>query len=499
MEARDGNNRQQCATEEPRANALKHGLTATTCLPNILRPGRLPEIVTALRDQYRPQTAPRFHDRCAPLFQELSRELQPAGVAEQLLVADMARCAANVELHAVAATVLRRWATNAMADFAAGCESAPSGLDLPIRGLPSGVANREEQQVFVHSRAFHRALQLYLKLQKTPCAHSPSLKADCQHFEDEETCQIYLAGYQLRNFACANCGARKAYFITTRRCLECTDCHTQIGLRANTVMANSPLPLATWFLAVSVFLREPTISANRARLLLGLKRSATTRIVISKIRQALLSDKYSQLLAGLGEYYSEPEASVLRLSHASLATKHARASAESDYPLIDPVVAPTAVQPICSSNLSDVIHFLKFCDPNEKEKTMSDMLPQNLPGPEPERAAEPQPEAQAQSQRKTTHRIHSLEECLALLSQLPFLVVGGLITSAQANAMRGILKDILAFHQCSGGPQAGPAIDQRLLQLVRTNPDFANLLAPFLTTEQAAQLLQEAANGNAQD
>ncbi len=495
MEAMDGTNCPQCATEEPRANARKAWPDDLNMLTKDSAPGRLPEIVASLRDEYRPETTPRFQDRCARLFQELSRELQPAGVAEQLLVADMARCAANVELHAVAATVWRQWATNAMAEFAAGCGSVLPFPDLPIRGLPSGVANREEQQVFVHSRAFHLALQLYLKLRKTPAAHRPSLKT-CEHFEDEEACQQYLAQYQLRNFACANCGARKAYYITMRRCLECASCHTQIGLRDNTVIANSPLPLATWFLAISLFLREPTVSASRAGLLLGLNRVATARIVIHKIQQALLSDQHRQLLAGLDEYYGEPESSVSYLSQASLATKRTRASAASDYPLIGPAVAPTAVQPTGSSNLSYVVRFITLCDTDEKEKTMSDTLPQNLPGPEPDQAAEPQPESQSKPQSKTKRRCHSVEECLALLSQLPLLLASRLITPSVANAMRSTLHEILAHHQRSVGPQGGPAVDDRLLQFLRTNPDFANSLAPFLTTEQADQLLREAANGN---
>jgi hypothetical protein len=444
----------------------------------------------------RPKTIPRSPDRCAQLFQQLSRELQPAGVAEQLLVAQMARSAVHAEQHAVSANIWRRWSANAMAEFASCCGNIPTATNFVVHGLPSGAANVEEQAVFFHIRAFHRALQLFLKLRKTPGAHRPSLKV-CEHFRDEEACQQYLAQYQLRNFACANCGARIAYFITMRRCLECASCHTQIGLRDNTVMANSPLPLATWFLAVNVVLREPTISASRAGLLLGLNRVATARIVIRKIQRALLSDQHRQLLAGLGEHYGQPEPSVSHLSQASLPDLDPAASSRSPYPFVGPAVAPTALQPAYSRNLSYVVRFLNFCHPHEKEKTMSDSLP-NLPGPEPERAAEPQPEAKAKPQGKTTHRIHSLEECLALLCQLPFLVVSGLITSAQANAIRGILSEILAFHQGSGGPQAGPAVDQRLLQFLRKNPDSMNLFAPYLTTEQAAQLLQEAANGNAQ-
>jgi hypothetical protein len=170
------------------------------------------------------ETIPQLHDYRAQLFQQLSRELQPFGVAEQLLVAEMARSAAEVEQQAVAAIAWRHWAAEAMAEFAAYCGSTSAAVNFPVQILPSDVGDRSQQQVLAHSRAFHRALQLYLKLRKRQGVCRPPSEV-CQHFEDEETCQKYLVHYQLRNFACACCGARKAYFITIRRCLECAGCH----------------------------------------------------------------------------------------------------------------------------------------------------------------------------------------------------------------------------------------------------------------------------------
>ncbi len=126
MEAMDGTNCPQCATEEPRANALKHGLTTSTCITKDSAPGPAPG-----NRRLAPRRVPAGNHPAIPrslraTVSGIVARITAAGVAEQLLVADMARCAANVELHAVAATVWRQWATNAMAEFAAGCGSVPA-------------------------------------------------------------------------------------------------------------------------------------------------------------------------------------------------------------------------------------------------------------------------------------------------------------------------------------------------------------------------------------
>jgi len=122
---------------------------------------------------------------------------------------------------------------------------------------------------------------------------------------------------------------------------------------------------------------------------------------------------------------------------------------------------------------------------------------ENLPNPEPAPTDQSQPEAQAQSSAKARRRILSVEECLQLLAEVSALAILGRITPNQANASRGALRDILAYHQRSaGGSQAGAAVDSRLLDLLPNNSALSKLVTPLLSEEQVALVIKGATGGN---
>ena len=62
--------------------------------------------------------------------------------------------------------------------------------------------------------------------------------------------------------------------------------------------------------------------------------------------------------------------------------------------------------------------------------------------------------------------------------------------------MRGAFNSVLQHHRHQPAGKVGNALDQpRLLELVRANPELANLLEPMLTDEQIAMVLQNAKDG----
>jgi hypothetical protein len=128
---------------------------------------------------------------------------------------------------------------------------------------------------------------------------------------------------------------------------------------------------------------------------------------------------------------------------------------------------------------------------------MSEIEPLGLPGPEPTTTSGPSPENQSKSSTGLRRRIPSCEECLALLAEIAGLLAVNMIRPAQANAMKGVLHEILAFHQRAvGGSQPGAGIDSRLLEMLPQNPELMNSLEPFLSAEQVEVLVQGATNGN---
>lgn len=100
-----------------------------------------------------------------------------------------------------------------------------------------------------------------------------------------------------------------------------------------------------------------------------------------------------------------------------------------------------------------------------------------------------QPRGQAGSAKR---RIASEEDCLAALSQLPALVTMGLVDLKQANAYKGIYAVILQHYQRKQANSDRPILDQPgLADLLRKNPDLANLLEPLLSVEQIEALMRQ--------
>lgn len=88
---------------------------------------------------------------------------------------------------------------------------------------------------------------------------------------------------------------------------------------------------------------------------------------------------------------------------------------------------------------------------------------------------------------------HSVEECLAGLSQLPGLVAMRCLSTSQANSIRAALGEILRWHGASqGGRDQQRMSDADLIAMVRANPALLDLLEPLLTVDQIEMVIREA-------
>ena len=87
--------------------------------------------------------------------------------------------------------------------------------------------------------------------------------------------------------------------------------------------------------------------------------------------------------------------------------------------------------------------------------------------------------------------IASVDDCLAMLSKLPGLVTLGLISTAQANAIRGSCAEILRhFERQQSGPSQPVLNIKDVATLLRERPEFAKLFEHLLTDEQVDILLR---------
>jgi hypothetical protein len=91
--------------------------------------------------------------------------------------------------------------------------------------------------------------------------------------------------------------------------------------------------------------------------------------------------------------------------------------------------------------------------------------------------------------RSQRRGFRSIEECLAALDQLPGMLLMGVITAAQLNAIRGALRDNIAVQQRTASGAAAAPMDHAVLRRLREDPELMNLMAPLLTADQIAWLM----------
>jgi len=264
------------ATGSPAANAVRHGLTSKKYIPAILEAGRV-----------------------AALVEKLERELCPESETEGLLVREIARHAAMLELAEQAEGAVLRIGAESLAPMLA----SPEG-ELPMdAALAAAVTtdsiDRLTRYRRAHEKAMHQALD---RLRERQAARHRRVGRRPKSFDSEAACRAQLrARFEAPSWQCPRCQHRHGYWLDKREKWECASCRAQVTLRYGTVFARSPLSLVTWFAAVGHVLTNPGISAAELSQRLSLARPATVQAILGRIRQAI--DAGGAALAGLDWQY----------------------------------------------------------------------------------------------------------------------------------------------------------------------------------------------------
>lgn len=123
-----------------------------------------------------------------------------------------------------------------------------------------------------------------------------------RRFASERACQNALEKMRWPDgFVCPKCSHTRACRITTRRLLQCSNCHHQVSLTAGTIFHKTRTPLVKWFWAIYLASQDKGgISALRLakQLELGYKTAWT---MLHKIRRAMALRDSDYLLSGFIE------------------------------------------------------------------------------------------------------------------------------------------------------------------------------------------------------
>jgi transposase-like protein len=268
-----------------RRNACQHGLSADTLLAEVLGTERLERQKEQLRAQW-----------------------QPASATEELLVVDMARHAAALELVEQAeAAVLRCGARSPLVALNPAAQDGPEAATerLLAAAVTTDALDRVTRYRRAHEKGFHNAL-LRLREVQTSARPAPAVATPrfIPQFNTEQECEAYLLARARRQpWTCPQCGPARRYWLAARQRWECAGCGQQFSFRAGTVLAGSPLPLTIWFAAIGALVADPHLATKVLAAAIGVGRLATVRQLAQRIRAALSSPQRTEELAGLDEFF----------------------------------------------------------------------------------------------------------------------------------------------------------------------------------------------------
>jgi len=267
-----------------RNNALKHGLTATTLLPEVLG--------TEMLERHK---------------ERLRAEWQPTSPTQEILVLELARHAASLELVEQAEGAVLRCGAQSTVDILSPNDTGIGDNADPYlaAAVTSDALERVSRYRRAHEKGFYLAI---LRLREAKALEQPSQDRDPRSremcFLTEDDCEAYLIRWAQRdNHRCPGCGHTRCYWLANRRRWQCTGCNRQLGLRAGTVMQGSPLPLRCWFRAIRSILAEPNIGTKELAAITGVRRLPTVRRLAARIREVLALPSATDLLAGLNQVF----------------------------------------------------------------------------------------------------------------------------------------------------------------------------------------------------
>ena len=109
-----------------------------------------------------------------------------------------------------------------------------------------------------------------------------------QRYGTEEACAATLFKYRWpQGFICPKCGNDSAWFITTRKVYQCSECKHQVSVTAGTLLHSTNLPLVKWFWAIYLVASDKGgIAALRLSKHIGVS-WPTARSMLRKIRTAM--------------------------------------------------------------------------------------------------------------------------------------------------------------------------------------------------------------------
>jgi len=122
-------------------------------------------------------------------------------------------------------------------------------------------------------------------------------------FATEEGCALHLQAMRWpEGFVCPHCGHPEAWYIRTRKLLDCKGCRTKVSLTAGTIFHKTRTPLVKWYwLLYRMAMDKVGVSVAEMQRGLEIKDYKTAWLMAHKVRKAMADRDARYRLAGLIE------------------------------------------------------------------------------------------------------------------------------------------------------------------------------------------------------
>jgi hypothetical protein len=122
-------------------------------------------------------------------------------------------------------------------------------------------------------------------------------------FATEDACAAHLRSLRWpEGFVCPRCGHREAWYIGTRKLLDCKVCRAQVSLTAGTIFHRTRTPLVKWYwLLYHMATEKVGVSVAQMQRGLEIPDYKTAWLMAHKVRKAMADRDAQYRLAGLIE------------------------------------------------------------------------------------------------------------------------------------------------------------------------------------------------------
>ena len=115
----------------------------------------------------------------------------------------------------------------------------------------------------------------------------------------------------------------------------------------------------------------------------------------------------------------------------------------------------------------------------------------DIEGPLPEQSPQPQQEQPSKDRHALASDVPTRQECMRALGRLPGLIALKVISTQQANAIRGTYQTVLnEIHRNASDGGTAAIADNDVMALLKANPDFLTLVEPLLTEQQVRDVVE---------